>query len=74
MAKPYDDATFYIATGLEHNELGNPDISPAAHKKMSDKRHSKLQVAVDYAERTGRFARHYGDPNAEIGFITWGST
>jgi 2-oxoglutarate ferredoxin oxidoreductase subunit alpha len=74
MAKPYDDATFYIATGLEHNELGNPDISPAAHKKMSDKRHSKLQVAVDYAERTGRFTRHYGDPNAEIGFITWGST
>jgi 2-oxoglutarate ferredoxin oxidoreductase subunit alpha len=74
MAKPYDDATYYIATGLEHNEIGNPDISPAAHKKMSDKRHQKLQVAVDYALEKGIFAREYGDPNAEIGFITWGST
>ncbi len=74
MAKPYDDATYYIATGLEHNEIGNPDISPAAHKKMSDKRHQKLQVAVDYAVKKGTFTREFGDPNAEIGFITWGST
>ena len=57
MAKPYDDPTFYIATGLEHNEIGNPDISPAAHRKMSDKRHQKLQVAVDYAEKKRIFAR-----------------
>jgi len=74
MAKPYDDATFYIATGLEHNEIGNPDISPAAHKKMSDKRHNKLQVAMDYAQAKGTFARQYGDPDADIAFITWGST
>ncbi|HVF11104.1 MAG TPA: 2-oxoacid:acceptor oxidoreductase subunit alpha, partial [Abditibacteriaceae bacterium] len=74
MAKPYDDATFYIATGLEHNELGNPDISPAAHRKMSDKRHAKLQVATEYAEGKGIFARQYGDPKAEIAVITWGST
>ena len=74
MAKPYDDATYYIATGLEHNEIGNPDISPAAHKKMSDKRHQKLQVAVNYALEKGVFTREFGDPNAEIGFITWGST
>ncbi len=74
MAKPYDDATFYIATGLEHNQIGNPDISPAAHKKMSDKRHKKLDVAVDYAMKKGTFARQYGDHEAEIAFITWGST
>lgn len=74
MAKPYDDATYYIATGLEHNESGKPDISPAAHRHMSDKRHQKLQVAQDYAERKGTFARTYGDPNADIAFITWGST
>jgi len=74
MAKPYDDATYYIATGLEHNELGNPDISPAAHKKMSDKRHAKLDTVVQYAEKKGIFTREYGDPDAEIGFITWGST
>lgn len=74
MAKPYDDATYYIATGLEHNEIGNPDISPAAHRKMSDKRHKKLQVAVDYAMERGTFARQYGDPDAKIGMITWGST
>ncbi|MBV9469922.1 MAG: 2-oxoacid:acceptor oxidoreductase subunit alpha [Abitibacteriaceae bacterium] len=74
MAKPYDDATFYIATGLEHNEIGNPDISPAAHRKMSDKRHQKLQTAIDYAEKKGTFARQYGDPEADIAVITWGST
>ncbi|MDQ3813383.1 MAG: 2-oxoacid:acceptor oxidoreductase subunit alpha [Armatimonadota bacterium] len=74
MAKPYDDPTFYIATGLEHNEIGNPDISPAAHRKMSDKRHRKLQVAVDYALKKGVFTREYGDPDAKLGFITWGST
>lgn len=74
MAKPYDDATYYIATGLEHNELGTPDISPAAHRKMSDKRHLKLQTAVEYAEKKGTFARQYGDPDAELGLITWGST
>jgi len=33
-----------------------------------------LQVAVDYAERKGTFARHYGDANSDIGFVTWGST
>lgn len=74
MAKPYDDATYYIATGLEHNEIGNPDISPATHKNMSDKRHNKLQIAVDYAQAKGIFTREYGDENAEFGFITWGST
>ena len=74
MAKPYDDATYYIATGLEHNEIGNPDISPAAHRKMSDKRHNKLDVAVKYAQERGTFARQYGDENAKIGLITWGST
>lgn len=70
MAKPYDDATYYIATGLEHNEIGNPDISPAAHQKMSDKRHRKLEVAQKYAEQKGIFAREYGNPDAEIGFVT----
>jgi 2-oxoglutarate ferredoxin oxidoreductase subunit alpha len=74
MAKPFDDATYYIATGLEHNEIGNPDISPVAHRKMSDKRHKKLAVAVEYALQRGTFTREYGDPNAKIGFITWGST
>lgn len=74
MAKPFDDATYYIATGLEHNEIGNPDISPAAHKNMSDKRHRKLAVAQEYATRKGTFARTYGNPDAELGFITWGST
>jgi 2-oxoglutarate ferredoxin oxidoreductase subunit alpha len=74
MAKPYDDATYYIATGLEHNEIGNPDISPLAHHHMSTKRHRKLEVAQKYAENKTIFAREYGDPDAEIGFITWGST
>ena len=41
---------------------------------MSDKRHKKLQVAVEYAQKKGIFARQYGDPAAEIAFITWGST
>jgi 2-oxoglutarate ferredoxin oxidoreductase subunit alpha len=41
---------------------------------MSDKRHKKLDVAVQYALERGTFAREYGDPDAQIGLITWGST
>lgn len=48
--------------------------SPAAHRKMSDKRHKKLDYAVEYAEKKGIFTREYGDPAAEVAFITWGST
>jgi len=74
MAKPGEDPVYFVATGLEHNEKGNPDISPAAHRKMSDKRHGKLRVAQEYAERKGTFTRRYGSDDAKIGIITWGST
>jgi 2-oxoglutarate ferredoxin oxidoreductase subunit alpha len=74
MAKPGEDPVYFVATGLEHNEKGNPDISPAAHRKMSDKRHLKPRLAMEYAEKKGTFARRYGARDAKIGIITWGST
>jgi 2-oxoglutarate ferredoxin oxidoreductase subunit alpha len=60
----------YVATGLEHSELGRPRYDPDSHTKMTEKRFRKLQTAVGDAPPADR----YGDPSADIGIITWGST
>jgi 2-oxoglutarate ferredoxin oxidoreductase subunit alpha len=40
------------------------------HKRMTEKRFRKLEAAVNDAPPPYR----YGDPEAEVGIITWGST
>jgi len=60
----------YVATGLEHSELGRPRYDPDSHTKMTEKRFRKLQTAAGDAPPADR----YGDPSADIGIITWGST
>jgi 2-oxoglutarate ferredoxin oxidoreductase subunit alpha len=60
----------YVATGLEHNETGRPRYDPRTHTKMTEKRFRKLEVAVRDAPEPER----YGDPTAEIGIVTWGTT
>lgn len=60
----------YVATGLEHTVAGVPTSSPINHWKMTEKRFRKLDRAEeDYPE-----AWRHGDPTAEIGIVTWGST
>jgi 2-oxoglutarate ferredoxin oxidoreductase subunit alpha len=60
----------YIATGLEHNEEGLHRYDEATHTIMTQKRFRKLERAALEAPEPLR----YGDPTAEVGILTWGST
>src|SRR5690606_37254094 len=52
------------------NELGRPRYDAVNHTVMTDKRFRKMKAAeLDAPE-----ALVYGDPEAEIGVLTWGST
>jgi len=70
MAIPGQPGGQYVATGLEHSELGRHRTDPAIHTAMTEKRHRKLQFAALEAPP----AERYGDPGAEIGVLTWGSS
>jgi 2-oxoglutarate/2-oxoacid ferredoxin oxidoreductase subunit alpha len=60
----------YVATGLEHDIHGHPDYEPADHTAMMQKRFQKLATAADELPQPQR----YGDEDATIGLIGWGST
>ena len=67
---PGPGAMTYVATGLEHDEHGHPDYEPEDHTAMMEKRFRKLQTAAEELPKPQR----YGDENATIGIIGWGST
>lgn len=60
----------YVATGLEHDEHGHPDYEPDDHTAMMEKRFRKLDTAAEELPQPQR----YGDADATIGIIGWGST
>ncbi|GHO77108.1 pyruvate ferredoxin oxidoreductase [Ktedonobacter sp. SOSP1-85] len=70
MTSPGAGATPYVATGLEHNEYGHPDYEPEDHIAMMEKRFRKLYTAAEELPQPQR----YGDAEATIGLIGWGST
>lgn len=70
VAIPGTPGGMYVATGLEHNETGRPRYDPTTHTKMTERRFRKLEEAVHDAPP----AVLYGDPDADIGIITWGTT
>ncbi|HEU0000789.1 MAG TPA: 2-oxoacid:acceptor oxidoreductase subunit alpha [Ktedonobacteraceae bacterium] len=67
---PGHGAMSYVATGLEHDIHGHPDYEPADHTAMMQKRFQKLATAAAELPQPQR----YGDDNATIGLIGWGST
>ncbi len=70
MADPGTHGATHIATGLEHNELGMPNYTPANHEAMQAKRFGKLKtVATDFPP-----AEVDGEGGADVGIIAWGST
>ncbi|GIV15331.1 MAG: pyruvate ferredoxin oxidoreductase [Armatimonadota bacterium] len=73
MAIPGMPGLAYTATGIEHNEFGDPTYTPENLQAMKSKRFRKLQhLGEQYAEQ---FVRIWGDPEgAEVGIIGWGST
>jgi 2-oxoglutarate ferredoxin oxidoreductase subunit alpha len=73
MADPGTHGGTHIATGLEHNELGMPNYTPANHEAMQDKRFRKLKtVAADLPPAEVDSEGIEG--MAEVGIIAWGST
>ena len=61
----------YIAEGLEHNEFGHPNYTPENHCRMTAKRLRKLDTLINIEKVS---IAHYGNENAELGIIGWGST
>jgi 2-oxoglutarate/2-oxoacid ferredoxin oxidoreductase subunit alpha len=70
MSVPGTEGGQYVATGLEHNEAGRPRYDSLTHADMTRKRFRKMEGAAAAAPP----AHEYGDPSAEVGVITWGST
>jgi 2-oxoglutarate/2-oxoacid ferredoxin oxidoreductase subunit alpha len=70
ISTPGSGAPPYVATGLEHDEHGHPDYEPEDHTAMMEKRFRKLDTAADELPQPQR----YGDEEATVGIIGWGST
>ncbi len=70
-AIPGDKGLRHTVTGLEHDENGRPN--DAAHARMSEKRHRKLETAVRYPAIT--MSKRFGDKGkVDVAVIGWGST
>jgi 2-oxoglutarate ferredoxin oxidoreductase subunit alpha len=70
ISTPGAGALVYTATGLEHNQHGHPDYEPEDHVAMMKKRYRKLDTARKELPQPTR----YGDDDATVGLIGWGST
>jgi 2-oxoglutarate ferredoxin oxidoreductase subunit alpha len=70
MAIPGTAGGAYVATGLEHTQAANTSSDARNHSAMTEKRFKKLDGVLAKAPPP----HTYGDPSAELGFLTWGST
>src|ERR1043166_4227298 len=70
MAIPGTPGGAYVATGLEHTQAANTSSDARNHTAMTEKRFHKLAGVLQKAPPP----HEYGDPSAELGFLTWGST
>ena len=59
----------YLASGIEHNELGRPTANGEMHARMNEKRFRKFNPLKS---RRDLFVME-GDPEAPIGLVSWGS-
>jgi 2-oxoglutarate ferredoxin oxidoreductase subunit alpha len=78
MAVPGFDLTPFTATGLEHDETGEPSYTPQMHTEQMDKRGRKFEAAAeelcDLESPLGCCAYGVPEEDAEVGVLTWGST
>jgi 2-oxoglutarate ferredoxin oxidoreductase subunit alpha len=70
MGIPGEEGGQYVATGIEHDEMGHPAYTPENHVAMQTKRWAKLEPLKNGV------ARHevVGDERPEIAVIGFGST
>ena len=60
----------YLASGIEHNENGDPTSTGAVHARMNEKRFRKF----DALKLRRDLVAIEGDPDAPLALISWGST
>jgi 2-oxoglutarate ferredoxin oxidoreductase subunit alpha len=60
----------YTATGLEHNEYGEPAYGSDTHVQMSEKRWRKYEAL----RHSHAYVRHFGPERAKVGLLCWGTT
>ncbi|MBI2357422.1 MAG: 2-oxoacid:acceptor oxidoreductase subunit alpha [Deltaproteobacteria bacterium] len=63
----------HMVTGMEHDELGNFACDDETHTAMTVKRFRKL-AAVESDPLSRGLSSQFGDSNADIGIVTWGSS
>lgn len=63
----------YVAEGLEHNAEGEPNYDLHWRTTNMEKRARKVQLARQEVERLQLYEQ-FGDDDADIGIIGWGST
>jgi 2-oxoglutarate ferredoxin oxidoreductase subunit alpha len=73
MTLPGTPDGMFIATGLEHNEKGAPNYTPAMHEKMMAKRFRKLDTLAAELDKEEDGTLIIPD-GAEVGIISWGAT
>jgi 2-oxoglutarate ferredoxin oxidoreductase subunit alpha len=78
MAVPGFDPTPFTATGLEHDEYGSPNYTPAMHTAQLDKRGHKFEIAADalcgLEAPLGCMTCGVPEHEAQVGVLAWGST
>jgi 2-oxoglutarate ferredoxin oxidoreductase subunit alpha len=78
MGVPGFDPTPFTATGLEHDEYGAPNYTPAMHTAQLDKRGLKFEIAADalcgLEDPLGCASYGVPEEQAEVGVLAWGST
>jgi 2-oxoglutarate ferredoxin oxidoreductase subunit alpha len=78
MAVPGYDRTPFTATGLEHDETGEPNYTPQMHTAQMDKRGVKFERVADelcdLEPPLGCQTYGVAEEEAEVGVLTWGST
>jgi len=67
---PGQSGGMYVLTGLEHDAAGVPNYEPDNHQDMMAKRYRKLDRLMMEMETVRRF----GQREAELGIIGWGSS
>lgn len=63
----------YVAEGLEHLPSGEPDYTPEMHTENMEKRAKKVRAVVVETEQWKMFER-FGDEDAPVAIVGWGST
>jgi 2-oxoglutarate/2-oxoacid ferredoxin oxidoreductase subunit alpha len=78
MGVPGFDPTPYSATGLEHDEQGAPNYTPAMHAAQLDKRGRKFEIVAEalcgLEAPLGCIAYGAPEEEAQVGVLAWGST